>query len=133
MTGSERTILYVDDDADDREFFFEVMKETDPQIDVVFAENGVEALQYLENRKNSSLPCLVVLDINMPLLDGKETFYRMRGDTVLKNLPVVVLSSSEKPDDKEMFNNLGIDFFTKPSNINYLNDIAGHMVKVCCR
>jgi len=134
MIAKQKIILYVDDDADDREFLCDAIHKANPEVEVVQAENGLEALDYLNSNKenHNRLPCLIVLDINMPLLDGKETFHCIKNDRVLQALPVIVLSSSEKPADKDLFNNLGVEYFTKPTNISYLSTIASRMVSVCC-
>jgi CheY-like chemotaxis protein len=132
MNNSQKRILYVDDDADDRKFLSEAIKEVNPQVEVIEAENGLEALEYLDAIKTAQLPCLIVLDINMPLLDGKETFERIRKNSVFNAIPVVILSSSEKPGDKIFFNKQGADYFTKPTSISYLSTIASHIIDVCC-
>lgn len=128
-----RTILYVDDDPDDRDIFFQAVKGINPQVNVVFAENGVQALDYLHAALSSAarLPCLMVLDINMPVLDGKETFQRVQKDERLQSLPVIVFTSSQKPADKQLFNSMGIELIVKPSNMDYMNNIANRMVGFC--
>jgi CheY-like chemotaxis protein len=133
MSEENKSILYVDDDADDREFFVDAIKTISPFADIVLAENGVQALDYLDKTLNASasLPSLIVLDINMPLLDGKETFQRIRKDQRLQNVPVVIFTSSFKPADKELFNNQGIEFITKPSDFTYMNNIANRMLSYC--
>jgi CheY-like chemotaxis protein len=134
MTKNEcKTILYVDDDADDREFLSEAIHEVNPDIDVILAENGLEALDYLNAGKRGSieLPSLVVLDLNMPLLDGKQTFERIKSDPRLLNLPVVIFTSSENPNDKMLFGELGIELITKPNNLLFMTQIASHMLKRC--
>jgi CheY-like chemotaxis protein len=129
MEITNRTILYVDDDEDDRDFFSKAVRDVNPQVKIVFAENGMEALKYLD--ACSSLPCLMVLDINMPVLDGKETFQRVKKDSRLQNLPVVIFTSSQKPADKQLFNSMGVEFITKPANFAYMNSIASRMVRFC--
>jgi CheY-like chemotaxis protein len=133
MKAKQKLILFVEDDMDDREFLSEAFKELNPEVEIVHAENGVEALNYLEKMKSgkNAMPCLIVLDINMPLLDGKETLMRIREDQKLQQVPVVVFTSSESPYDKSLFNSLGIELITKPNNICYLSGIASHMLSVC--
>lgn len=134
MKEKQKIILYVDDDADDRELLADAIHIADPAMEVKLAENGLKALEYLQTIKDTDdgLPCLIVLDLNMPFLDGKETFERIKKDTALQAVPVIVFSSSEKPQDKAMFNRLGIDYFTKPSSISYMGEIVNHMISVCC-
>ncbi|HEY0039729.1 MAG TPA: response regulator [Flavisolibacter sp.] len=133
MEASQKVILYVDDDPDDREFLIEAIKKENPDVKLLLAGNGLEAIDCLLEMKetNTSLPSLIILDINMPFLDGRETFERIQKDPDLKKIPVLVLSSSEKPNDKAMFRNLGIEYITKPADINHLYLIANRMVGLC--
>jgi CheY-like chemotaxis protein len=125
-----KTILFVDDDADDRDVLADVLKLVSPQVNAVFAENGVEAIAYLSD-KMEDLPCLIVLDLNMPLLDGKETFKKIRNELNLVSVPVIIFTSSHNPNDRQLFNTLGVEFITKPDDFSHLNKIVGHMVNVC--
>ena len=128
-----RTILYVDDDADDRDIFSQAVKGIRPDVNVVFAENGMQALDYLHDALNADarLPCLMVLDINMPVLDGKETYQRVKKDERLQKLPVIVFTSSQRPADKQLFNSMGIELIVKPSSMDYMNNIANRFVGFC--
>lgn len=134
MTTDRKIILYVDDDEDDREFLKDAIRRTNPEVEVALANNGLEALNYLSvtNASKTQLPCLIVLDINMPFLDGKETYERIKQDQRLHEVPVIVFSSSEKPADKQLFNSFGIEFFTKPTSMSYMSQIVNHMISVCC-
>jgi CheY-like chemotaxis protein len=126
-----KTILFVDDDVDDREILAEVLKLVSPHVNAVFAENGMEALAYLGNKMESELPCLIVLDLNMPLLDGKETFKKIRNELNLASVPVIIFTSSHNPKDRRLFDTFGVEFITKPHDFSHLNKIVGHMVNVC--
>ncbi len=132
MTSNEKTILYVDDDADDRELLWEAMQRVAPDLRVVFAENGLQALELLEEIKDAkSLPCLIVLDINMPYLNGRQTFARIKVNPKLNNIPLVILSSSESPADKIFFSTEDIRYFTKPIEFSALEDLARQIENLC--
>jgi DNA-binding response OmpR family regulator len=79
----------------------------------------------------SQLPCLIVLDLNMPYLDGKETFKKIRNELNMVSVPVIVFTSSHNPNDRNLFDTLGIEFITKPDDFSLLNKIVSHMVNVC--
>ena len=130
---TSKTILYIDDDADDREFLSDAIKSADPAVEVKTATNGKEALDYLDRSKESNPPCLIVLDLNMPVMDGKQTFSEIRKDTNYHQIPLVIFSSSEKPSDKKMFNDLGVEYYSKPTNIHYLSELANKFVTMCCQ
>lgn len=125
--------MYVDDDAEDREFLSLMLSDAGPDVKVQLVENGLKALDYLNSVKDSGLPSLIVLDLNMPFLNGHETFQRIRTDEALHDVPVIIFSSSERPIDKRSFNELGIEFFTKPDCVDQFEKIARHMVSVYCR
>ncbi|MBC7949092.1 MAG: response regulator [Chitinophagaceae bacterium] len=132
MQGS-KTILYVDDDEDDRELLSEAINEINPAVNVVFAVNGIEAMDYLNNTEqtNGKFPCLVVLDINMPYLDGRQTFLRIKKDPKFQKLPVIIFTSSKNPNDRALFQDQGVELITKPNDIHYLTSIANHMLSHC--
>jgi CheY-like chemotaxis protein len=124
-----KTILFVDDDADDRDVLADVLQQVSTQVNAVFAENGLKAIEYLS--ASSQLPCLIVLDLNMPVLDGKETFKKIKNELNLGSVPVIIFTSSHNPNDRNLFHSLGIEYITKPDDFSHLNKIVGHMVNVC--
>jgi CheY-like chemotaxis protein len=127
-----KTILFVDDDEDDRELLLDVVTHSHPEVNVAFAENGLRALQYLsEGQQNLQLPCLIVLDLNMPVLDGKETYKKIREELKINSVPVMIFTSSQNPNDKMLFNKLGVEFITKPDEYIHLNEVVNRMVSVC--
>ena len=132
MKVMNKTILFVDDDADDRDFMAEMVKNLDPPIEAVFVQNGLEAIEYLHHRKEESdLPCLIVLDLNMPFLDGKETYRRIRHELHLGDIPVIIFTSSMNPNDQTLFTSQGVEFYTKPDNFSYYRKIVGRIMDVC--
>ncbi|HVG16463.1 MAG TPA: response regulator, partial [Chitinophagaceae bacterium] len=88
MSQAARTVLCVDDDADDREIVCFTISKIDSSLRVVHAEDGLEALDYLTRAKEEdTLPCLVILDINMPRMDGKQTLAEIKKDNQLSGVP----------------------------------------------
>lgn len=128
----DKIILYVDDDPEDREFLSLELTKANPRVQVQLAENGLQALEYLQQLKQSRLPCLIVLDLNMPFLDGRQTYQRIKTDDSLQAVPVIIFSSSEKPDDKRNFTEMGTEYFTKPLYMDQFQKVASHMVSLCC-
>jgi len=113
----KRFILCVDDDLDDRLIICEAIKDIDPFMLVVEASNGIEAKQFLQKAKiTGEFPCLVILDMNMPLMDGKETLKEIKRDEILRTLPVVFFSTSSNPKDQSFSIEYGVEFVTKPAN-----------------
>jgi CheY-like chemotaxis protein len=127
-----KTILFVEDDEDDRELITEAVNKVDEHVDTVFAENGLHAVNYLTGvKERSELPCLIVLDLNMPILDGKETYKKIKNELKLESIPVIIFTSSHNPHDKKMFSGLGVEYINKPMNFSNMNDIIRHMIGVC--
>jgi len=129
MKPVQKTILYVDDDEDDVELFSDAIRIINPDIKIAIAKNGLEALKYLYSI--NELPCLIVLDLNMPYLDGKQTFQKIRDNPPLQNVPVIVYTSSSNPSDKSLFDSLGIDFITKPHDFSLMSKVAQQIISKC--
>jgi CheY-like chemotaxis protein len=99
---------------------------------MVHAENGVKAINYMTIAKEEeALPCLVILDINMPVMDGKTTLAEMKKDEELSTLPVVAFSTSNNPMDKAYCNSYGVDLITKPSNVQNMKQEITRILQYC--
>ncbi|MDQ6610247.1 MAG: hypothetical protein M3Y85_10545 [Bacteroidota bacterium] len=73
----------------------------------------------------------IVLDLNMPFLNGKQTFERIKIIPKLNRIPLVILSSSDSPADKTFFSYEEIPYFTKPIGFSAMEDIARQMENIC--
>jgi CheY-like chemotaxis protein len=132
MSESPRIVLCVDDDADDRELVTNTIYEINPSVKVVHAVNGIEAIEYLSKAKISNdLPCLVILDINMPKMDGKQTLAKIKKDEQLSVLPVVILSTSSNSVDKLFCAHYGVELITKPSDLLSIHHEVKRLLQYC--
>jgi len=119
MMVAEETILLVEDDADDELLTRRALKKSNVLNDVVVARDGAEALDYLfasgeyEGRDPSAMPQVVLLDLNLPKLDGLEVLGRIRADERTRLLPVVILTSSEEQENVVKGYGLGANSFVK--------------------
>ncbi len=96
------------------------------------ATDGKDALDRLADMKAAGkLPCLIVLDINMPRMDGKETFLAIRSDEALANIPVVIFSTSNSMMDKLFFQKKNVEYITKPIRFATLLEVAGRLLQYC--
>jgi CheY-like chemotaxis protein len=128
----KRTILIVDDDADDREIVKDAFTTTlqDGQ-DYVFIESGDKLLEYLEKQQASTLPSLILLDLNMPGKDGRETLKEIKSNNLLHTIPIVVFTTSSSVRDRTMSYELGANcFITKPDTFNKLADLTTAISKL---
>ena len=102
--------MIVDDDEDDREFFCEALDKIDDAIKCMNVENGEKALAYLQDGQQT-MPDYIFLDLNMPKLDGKECLVAIKKIDHLKEVPVIIYSTSNHPLDKEQTLQLGAHGF----------------------
>lgn len=126
------TILCADDDQDDVQMLQEAIKEVDGRYQLVKAHDGVDALNQLSLLKEGgALPCLVVLDINMPKMDGRQTFLSIRSNPAYAGIPVVIFSTSSSPLDKMFFARKDVEYITKPINYDFLVEVAKKLLSYC--
>lgn len=115
MLPASRYILCVDDDADDLLFITTALQQADPALHTTVAYNGVEALALLEEAYAARhLPLLVIMDINMPRMDGKAVLAALKKDARFAALPVVVYTTSNSGVDRLFCNHYGVPLVTKP-------------------
>lgn len=126
------TVLCIDDDADDLKLLHEALMNSGNDFQVIEAHDGLEGIRRLHELKNAGhLPCLIVLDVNMPRMDGRETFRRIRTDETLGSIPVVVFSTSSSHVDKLFFSGENVEYITKPVSVEPLEEIASRMLRHC--
>ena len=125
-------ILYAEDDLDDLFMIRQAFEQFDETIELLHAGNGFEALERLGKAKNEKkLPCLVVLDINMPGMNGREALIRIRQSEDLKNIPIVLFTTSSSELDKSFAKKWGAEFITKPLIYSELKELAGRFLALC--
>jgi len=125
MTKSEKLVILVaEDDQDDFEMIEEVFIENKILNPIFHVNDGAELMCYLrreepfQDKHEYPRPGIILLDLNMPKLDGREALSLIKTDESLRRIPVVVFSSSELPDDIIGSYNLGANsFIKKPINM----------------
>lgn len=120
-----KQILLVEDNPDDVKLTMRALKKSRILNEVVVAEDGVEALDYLfgtgkfAGRDMSVMPQLILLDLKMPKMDGLEVLHRIRADERTQLLPVVVLTTSSEDKDRIESYKLGANSYVrKPVDFN---------------
>lgn len=115
VADRRKLVLYADDDADDRSWVQDACAALDNGLDVRFVGNGREVLRYLDQCVDGSCPNLVVLDLNMPEMDGRQTLQAIKSHPRFGFLPVVIVTTSNNRIDREVCQRLGASLFlTKP-------------------
>lgn len=117
-------ILLADDDLEDRLIISDSFKEIGQPECVVFVENGEEVLQYLNKLEDKvHLPALIVLDLNMPKMNGTETLRALKRHEMFNSIRVIIFSTSINEREKKECMELGaISYVTKP--LKYQESIA---------
>ena len=105
-------IMYIDDDVEDLELFAEAVKEISNAIEFISVSSPVDAFELLH--QSSTEPHFIFVDMNMPLMNGKEFLTELKRHPKYSNIPVIVCTTSSNPKDKEDCLKLGAKiFFTK--------------------
>jgi CheY-like chemotaxis protein len=114
-------ILIADDDEDDRMFTKEAFEENFKEKEIRFVNDGVDLLDYLRRRNKysdpdtSPRPSIILLDLNMPKMDGREALREIKSDPKLRTIPVVILTTSIAEQDVLKTYDMGVNcFITKP-------------------
>lgn len=114
MHVTNKPILLVEDDQVDVMTILRALKEIHVVNPVVSRENGEDALHYLRDA-SSERPCIILLDLNMPIMNGIEFLQAVKSDESLRRIPVVVLTTSEEQQDKVRSFDLGVaGYMAKP-------------------
>jgi CheY-like chemotaxis protein len=114
------TILYADDDVDDCDLVVEALEKIDPRINCVMATDGMEALRMLGDEEKK-LPDCIFLDVNMPVMSGKSCLIELKKDDRLKEIPVVIYSTTQdKEEIRELYEMGASEFLKKPNTFTDL-------------
>ena len=125
------TILVADDDADDRQLVAEAFEEAKILNDLRFVEDGVELLDYLHRRgkygepDSSPRPGLILLDLNMPRMDGREALGLIKADRNLRSIRVIIMTTSKAEQDiVQSYDLMASSYITKPVRFESLVDVV---------
>ena len=125
-------ILIGEDDMDDKEIIEEAFAEIDPSVKVHFVNNGQNLLSFLTETPSDDLPSLIVIDYNMPGLNGAEILKSLDGSSKVKNIPKVIWSTSGASQYKSSCLSLGAyDYLVKPSSVRELENLVKYLLSLC--
>ena len=124
-------VLLVEDNPADQQLTIRAFRKGRVNVNLQIANDGVEAMEYLRgsgkyaDRVAYPIPDLVLLDINMPRMDGKQVLKEVKTDDVLKVIPVIMLTTSDQEKDIIDSYNLGVNaYISKPVRINDFMDVV---------
>ena len=121
-------ILYAEDDLDDFESVKEALDQLAVDYSIVHARNGSEAVAMLE--KGEVKPNLIVLDLNMPIMNGKEVLQWVKDHEEVRQIPVMVFTTSSREDDVKLCQKHDCTFFRKPTLYRDLLHIGQIMLQM---
>lgn len=130
--GERKFILLGEDDIDDQEILEGVFETINANLHLKFINNGQKLITYIEEILDEHLPCLIVLDYNMPELNGADILKKLQKNERMLKVPKIIWSTSNAPAYKTKCLELGAcDYLVKPSNINNLENMLKHMLSYC--
>lgn len=132
MPSSTRKIFLAEDDLDDHDFLKEALEEIDPMVELVGFSTGVKFMSGLLSTPDENLPSLIVLDYNIPELNGAEILGELSKLDKFRSIPKIVWSTS----DSELYRQTCLSFgakayLVKPSSITGISAIARQMLTYC--
>lgn len=130
MADPRKYFLIADDDLDDQFMIKDVIRAVCPEnVEARFANNGMELMDFL-NKLNDrpDRPGIIVLDLNMPLKDGRQALREIKADPMFSSIPVVILTTAQTETDIAFCRKLGAaGFYQKPSSISELREIISKL------
>lgn len=126
-----RYIVFADDDADDLELITGFFKQYNRNINVLEFKDGKEVLKFLDDFALNASPLLIVLDINMPRLNGKETLAAIRKHPRFQFIPVVIYTTSSSHSDEDYCRQLGASWVSKSPTIDGVKQVAKVLAEFC--
>ncbi|HJW16503.1 MAG TPA: response regulator [Flavisolibacter sp.] len=128
----KHVVLYADDDPDDLMLVKEAFNRYADNVEVITATDGEQALSYLDSLDHfDPAPCLIILDINMPRLNGKEALKKIRTLPRYTDIPVVLFTTSSYNLDRDFARQHKAGFITKPLDVRQIETIADQFVQHC--
>lgn len=134
VLSSAGYVLIADDDQDDIEMLTAALKEAASDLDVLVASDGKSVLEQLKKFLEPGAgipPCVLVIDMNMPRMDGRETVVAIKGNEHLKNLPILLFSTAKNKTDEMFAEKWGVRFFQKPDTVQGLSEVATVILTMC--
>lgn len=127
---TEYRLFYAEDDLDDLHIFQEALA-AHPEVEVTRFPDGRSLIQAMEALTDNELPCLIVLDLNMPVLDGRETLVELRKHPRFAFIPALLFTTSNSEVDKTFALKWNVDMVTKPIIFRDMEHLANQLVALC--
>ncbi|MEJ7646217.1 MAG: response regulator [Chryseolinea sp.] len=130
MSRARDFILLAEDDVDDQELIKMAFERATSDHSFEIANNGQEALDILQH--HDTLPCVIVLDFNMPILNGIQTLKKLNTASKYYKVPKVILTTSDSEENKKMcYLNGAVDYLVKPDSMQELVKTVRKILSYC--
>jgi CheY-like chemotaxis protein len=133
MPKEPTTILYIDDDPDDLLIFGESIGSLYPDVKILKAQSGEEGIHILTQLEQQCkpFPSLIMIDMNMPKMNGRQTLQNIRSKQNWNRIPVVIFTTAANVSDIEFCKHYGTTCITKPISYKYVNTIIQQLFTNC--
>lgn len=130
--SAKNIVLYADDDMDDIQLVYEAFSKHSQNVELVTFSDGLQTLSYLNSLPDTEpSPCLIILDINMPRMDGKEALVKIRDLKRFQEIPAILFTTSSLNKDMEFAQRHKAAFITKPIDFTQMDIIANSFIEHC--
>jgi CheY-like chemotaxis protein len=126
---SKPVILYAEDDIDDFDAMKGALDQLTDKYELHWARNGEEVVRYFDDTE-APYPGLIVLDLNMPIMDGKQTLLWLKSREDLQDIPIMVFTTSSREEDVKFCQAYKCTFYRKPTLYRDLLNIAQTMIQM---
>ena len=132
MPLNKKRILLADDDLEDQDMLVDALQRVDVSLHIDTVSNGKQVLDYLSSCQKDDLPCLIILDYKMPILNAAEVLEKMMEEQQYVVIPKIVWSTSRQEEHMTRCLKAGASqYFIKPNDVAELKSIAAGMVEAC--
>ncbi len=130
--SAKNIVLYADDDLDDIQLVREAFFNHSRNVELVTVADGVEIVSFLKNLSiDEPAPCLIILDINMPRMNGKEALVKIREMKRFEEVPAILFTTSSQKQDKDFAKKYNAGFLTKPIDYHQMDIIVNNFIENC--
>ena len=129
---SSKSIILGEDDIDDEELLKELFSSVDDTFELTFINNGRLVIEHLDSLSDNALPCLLILDYNMPELNGADILENLKTRQRYADIPKIIWSTSGTETYRKKCLDLGAnDYIIKPSRVSELVQAIKYMISYC--
>jgi CheY-like chemotaxis protein len=129
---AKHIIVQIDDDLEDLEMVANAINKYQ-NIELIQATDGYSGMEVLNKLvRKGNTPSLLLLDVNMPGMNGRDVLIKMKQNNLLKEIPVTLFTTSNSALDKTLASKYKADFISKPHSFTNLEQVVGKVISDCC-